>query len=353
MNTSHSRSLNVSSPLLFAQLNQLLASLDLPFTVQSHRDLTPALLICILETLREARLVLAPGDRAALFTSRAAKERCMKIFLGVLQGDVLRTDVGLSGVDPRLLASGVDTETVFVGRVLCWYGRRLGLITRARSPSTLSQVGGGRGSPSTLTNTTITRHTATSPVRAQPNGESDTSVSAASGSDTDAHEPRCIHEVPEPTLVLSPASAPPELDSELSAFTSEHEASASAAFTSGREQTQNTSVRYTGYIQLVDQDAEIAAFEARRALDRQRVHAEETRPAQAEHRRRGMRRQHDPNPRPGAADGVAGVSLRRIAADPSPQPRTPDLSTELARRVALLRAKADALVELYLLGDYV
>ncbi|KAJ7710569.1 hypothetical protein B0H17DRAFT_1027295, partial [Mycena rosella] len=271
----------------------------------------------------EARLVLSPGDRAALFTPRAAKERRMKIFLAVLQGDVLRMDVGLSGVDPRLLASGAGTETVFVGRVLCWYGRRLGLITPARSPSTLSQ---------------------TSPVRVQPDGESDTSVSAASGSDTDAPEPRCIHEVPEPTLVLSPASAPPEFDSELLAFTSGREGSASATFTAGREQTQNSSVRYTEYIQLADEDAEDIDLEARRALDRQRVHAEETRPAQAEHRRRGMRRQHDPNSCP-SADGVAEVSLR--------QPRTPDLPTQLTPCVALLRAKADALAELYLLGDYV
>ncbi|KAJ7436267.1 hypothetical protein B0H11DRAFT_660277 [Mycena galericulata] len=246
-----SRSINVSSPILILQLNQLLTSLDLPITIYSHEQLTPSLLICILESLLSLRLPISPADRDALFSSTTTKVHCdcMKIFLGVLQADVLQQDVGLSNVDPRRLARGEDTETIFVGRLLCWYGRHKGHI--ARDPSKKDSRN-DTGSPSTLT--TGTRRTEMSPVRGEP--ESNTSVSSGSAH-ASPHSvpaaPRCIHEVPSPSLVFSPAS------------TRAHPDIASGSGFASLEPWQNTTVRYTGYIQLVDEDAEIAAFEARRA----------------------------------------------------------------------------------------
>ncbi|KAJ7440605.1 hypothetical protein FB451DRAFT_1300004 [Mycena latifolia] len=262
----HSRSLNVSSPLLLAQLNELLASLDLPFTIQSHKDLTPSLLICILESLLTIRLDISTGKREKLFTSGSAKVHCMKIFLGVLQSDILQQDVGISSVDPRRLAGGEDEETIYICRLLCWYGRRQGLIARRGKDG----LGHESRSPSTLTS--ITRQTDTSPMHAFSSAQpgSDTSVSLGSDHEhggrvspaPNAVAPRCIHEVPSPSLILSPATPHPELDS-------------------GFERTQNATVRYTGYINIVDQDAEIAAFESQREQKkRMRFRRLEKRPQQ-------------------------------------------------------------------------
>ncbi|CAL1712676.1 unnamed protein product [Somion occarium] len=52
----------------------------------------------------------------------------MKIFLGVLEHDVIGEDVGLSDVDPRKLAVGEWDEVVFVGELLCWLGKKNGIL---------------------------------------------------------------------------------------------------------------------------------------------------------------------------------------------------------------------------------
>ncbi|KAJ7081208.1 hypothetical protein B0H15DRAFT_855450 [Mycena belliarum] len=279
----HSRSINISSSLLIAQLNELLASLDLPITISSHTELTPSLLICITESLLAVRLPISAQHRTELFTSRAAKVHCTKIFLGVLQSDILQEDVGLSAIDPRRLARGEDAETIYVARLLCWYGRRRGYIARAAPASTRRT---GRGSPSTVT--TATRRTEPSPVRAF---SPDTSVSAA------VDGPRCIHEVPSPSLVLSPVT--PRADAMLDAEPSE------------RTESHNTTVRYTGFIELVDQAAEIAAFEAQRAWK--------------------------PPATPDAQILDSAYDAHAVRAQ---------LAAEHARWVALLRRKADILAEM-------
>ncbi|KAJ7080108.1 hypothetical protein C8R44DRAFT_90185 [Mycena epipterygia] len=261
----HSRSINVSSPVLITQLNQLLLSLDIPLTLESHRYLTPSLLIRILDSFPSVRLPISAEERQAISSSDTAKVHCMKIFLGVLQADILHQDVGISHIDPRKLARGADEETIFIARLLCWYGRRTGLIARGSRADTRND----RGSPSTLT--TVTKRTETSPARAfSSSGQPESNTSVSAGSDAEDPErqwplspgtvpaaPRCIHEVPSPSLVLSPSSthpgSMPDVDS---GFTSEH--------------PQNTTVRFTGYIERVDEDAEIAAFEAQRAAERRR-----------------------------------------------------------------------------------
>ncbi|KAF5321571.1 hypothetical protein D9619_000209 [Psilocybe cf. subviscida] len=60
----------------------------------------------------------------------------MKIFLGVLETDILQRDVGLSTVDPRRLAEGADEEVFYVAEVLCSIGASVDRDTelaRARS----------------------------------------------------------------------------------------------------------------------------------------------------------------------------------------------------------------------------
>ncbi|KAJ7176065.1 hypothetical protein C8R43DRAFT_974903 [Mycena crocata] len=324
-----SRSINVSSPVLILQLNQLLTSLDLSIAVgliTTHRQVTPSLLICILESILSIRLPISTADRDALFsssatTAAAARVLCMKIFLGVLQSDILQQDVGLGNVDPRKLARTADDETIFVARLLCWYGRRMGLISRTRSDPD------ARGSPSTLT--TVTKRTETSLGRAFSSSESNTSVSGGgvdltedvdadgaespfsggfSSPELDPPGPRCIHEVPSPSLVLSPSSTRPDVPENSGlGFTSTH--------------SQNTTVRYTGYIECVDEDAEIAAFEE-----------EKRRKA----RRTGKRRQHAHASAPingplaedrALADQCAAAQARRATLLKD----TADMQEELAR----------------------
>jgi hypothetical protein len=55
----------------------------------------------------------------------------MKTFLGVLETDFLQTDVGLSDLDPRRLADGEWEEVLFIAELLCWVGRRAGLVSES------------------------------------------------------------------------------------------------------------------------------------------------------------------------------------------------------------------------------
>ncbi|KAF7795319.1 hypothetical protein EIP86_006475 [Pleurotus ostreatoroseus] len=115
---------------LVAYLNELDEKLGIPIALESPCELTPSLLLAILESLTRQRLPIPQAIRAA--RDREAKVQAMKIFLGVLENDVLGEDVGLSAVDPRRLAAGEWDEVVFVGEVLCWLGKVFGVIPHAR-----------------------------------------------------------------------------------------------------------------------------------------------------------------------------------------------------------------------------
>lgn len=115
---------------LVAYLNELDRKLGIPVALESPCELTPSLLLAILESLTRQRLPIPPAVRAA--RDREAKVQAMKIFLGVLETDVLGEDVGLSAVDPRRLAAGEWDEVVFVGEVLCWLGKVFGFIPHAQ-----------------------------------------------------------------------------------------------------------------------------------------------------------------------------------------------------------------------------
>ncbi|THH04991.1 hypothetical protein EW145_g5117 [Phellinidium pouzarii] len=54
----------------------------------------------------------------------------MKIFLGVLEDDVLGVDVGLEEVDPRRLANGEREEVAYVAEVLCWLGKKMNYLSK-------------------------------------------------------------------------------------------------------------------------------------------------------------------------------------------------------------------------------
>ncbi|KAF7327358.1 hypothetical protein MKEN_00313400 [Mycena kentingensis (nom. inval.)] len=248
------RSLDVSSPLLVGQLNQLLTSLQIPIQIDSPAELTPLLLIGILESILEDRLPIPDDVRALLSSSDQAKQQGIKIFLGVVQSDLLGTDVGLSNMDPRRLARGEDVETLYVARLLCWYGRRHGLVSRPGRSATSASV----NSPSTLTTLTPTRHSASVADLEAP--ESVTTVSNATFSPR--RGPHCIHEIPSPQIVLSPLS--PHL-------TTLPSPPFPSALLQGSSSNPNTTVRYEGYIAPVDEDAEIAAFEAQRPASRPRA----------------------------------------------------------------------------------
>ena len=122
LNDPHRQSLDG----LTATLNTLLKSLGLPFTLESPLDLTPWMLLAVLECVLKSRLPLSKEIRES--RSDLDKIEAMKIFLGVLETDIIKMDVGLSDVDPRALARGEERETVFVGELLCWLGQKSGIL---------------------------------------------------------------------------------------------------------------------------------------------------------------------------------------------------------------------------------
>lgn len=113
-----------STSALVSSLNDLLTSLDIPISLTSPLDLTPTLLLAILESTLESRLPLPPGVREA--HTPQTKVEAVKIFLGVLGNDVLCVD--LSQVDPRKLARGEWDECVYVGGLLVHVAKKEGLM---------------------------------------------------------------------------------------------------------------------------------------------------------------------------------------------------------------------------------
>ncbi|KAK0243791.1 hypothetical protein EDD85DRAFT_976849 [Armillaria nabsnona] len=221
---------------LVSQLNELLTALRIPIPIQSPTDLTPSLLFAILECFLSSRLPLSPSIRQAAVSKspaqRDARVQCMKIFLGVLETDILKNDdMGLSGVDPRKLAAGEYAEVTLVAEALCWVGQQAGLIRAKRDAH----------SPSMMTATTCT--SSLLPTGASVT-ESNTSISNMTTTPelSPRTPPRCIHEVPSPLAL----SLPP--------FNEEQ----------GWETSVRVPVRYTSTIDPVDQDWEVESFESSR-----------------------------------------------------------------------------------------
>ncbi|KAH9041984.1 hypothetical protein EDB85DRAFT_1857050 [Lactarius pseudohatsudake] len=291
-----------SSSTLVDPLNTLLDILGLPFVLDTPLDLTPSLLLAILESLLQSRLPISTSIRES--RSDVAKVQAMKIFLGVLETDVLNEDVGLSDIDPRRLAAGEWEEVVFIAELLCWLGKQMGLLPTKNASSIkppgrpLSTAGENTGpiletshlappsARSTASNSIVSGYSFNKEYE-----ESDTTVQSANSEVTEAPQPRsermlpdpdhrhrhrpqpqCIHEIEDPSFLaqededLSYAQA-----RSFGCETSESDI-VGASCDCSRVETASTSttVRYDGYIQEVDADMELRTFEARKATRKRR-----------------------------------------------------------------------------------
>jgi len=295
--SSELASFELSSPLT-DHLNELIDHLGLPFVLDTPLDLTPSLLLAILESLLQSRLPVSSSIRES--RSDAAKVQAMKIFLGVLETDVLNEDIGLSDIDPRRLAAGEWEEVVFIAKLLCWLGKQTGLLpskhtASTRSPgSTGSTVGlSGKASPSTRSTPTSSIASIMSLNREYQ--ESDTTVQSVHSDVTETpqprdehfvssaehrHRPQCIHELEDPSF-LAREDDDDILRAEQGSLSRDNDDTLdSYCDCSGDERAHATSysrdrsssmVRYDGYIQEVDAGLELRTFEARKATKRLHV----------------------------------------------------------------------------------
>lgn len=290
--------------LLVISLNDLLRKLHIPFPLDTPLDLTPSLLLAILECMLRSRLPVSDDIRASRDTQ--SKVQAMKVFIGVLENDIIGEDVGLGEVDPRKLAAGEWDEVVFIGQLLVWLGKKRGYISMHRckevnSSSNEFNVGSPKdhekqlaevraNAPSPSTHSTITTrnsvNTTLSMVRTAP-PDSDTSVisihpESSSLSDLDLFEgtPRELADTPTPPARRSPEPEGPSftnlpgqstfngnLDTPFSPKSiCDCPPEAGALYSNKR-----VPVRYSGWIERVDDDMEIQMFEARRRTSNPRT----------------------------------------------------------------------------------
>ncbi|KZT39675.1 hypothetical protein SISSUDRAFT_1060881 [Sistotremastrum suecicum HHB10207 ss-3] len=85
-------------------LNDLLARLQIPLEIIDVTDLTPSLLLAIIESVQRTRIPVSPDIRGS--SSREARVQITKLVLGVLEENGLST----LHIDPRCLARGDYTE---------------------------------------------------------------------------------------------------------------------------------------------------------------------------------------------------------------------------------------------------
>ena len=300
----------VDQETLMKQLNALLTSLHLPIPLTSPTDLTPRLLIAILESLMDMRLPINYSNEPR--HTHAEKVEAMKIFLGVLETDFLQIDAGLSDIDPRRLADGEWEEVFFIAQLLCWIGRRADLVSSSDltppepqkqrlSPKSqldldaesLFQTGSTVSGIGQLSERTF------SPFLKEKGGDSVTSVEDQDEESTisDIHSfhypfakpPRCIHELPSPSLLFSVhpkkqsngrTSSP---DHNNQSFCNCHPSIADTLpIEHDHPNTQSQQpVRTTGFIQLVDEEAELASFESSHSMSfrrgREEQHSDQSR----------------------------------------------------------------------------
>ncbi|KDR84247.1 hypothetical protein GALMADRAFT_220034 [Galerina marginata CBS 339.88] len=313
---------------LVDQLNTLLSSLNIPITLISPTDLTPSLLVAILESVLGNRIPLIDRNKDSK-NSKASKVQNMKIFLGVLELDVLKADVGLSNVDPRRLADGEWEEVMFVAEILCWMGRRVDFRRKSKNldeelPVPVKQVDPKphypppvRLSPksqldldaeslfqtgSTTTGSTRQSRLMFSPFMKDSGGDSVTTEDHQDELQSDDEHPddvsdvlsalppfkqqnlsppKCIHEVPSPSLLFSgdfglgsPSSSsqhhghsPPP--SHTRSFCSDCDPTTANTLPIEHDHSadhSHTSVRYSGFIEHVDEESELASFESSRSM---------------------------------------------------------------------------------------
>ena len=286
----------VDQETLMKQLNALLTSLHLPIPLTSPTDLTPRLLIAILESLMDMRLPINYSNEPR--HTHAEKVEAMKIFLGVLETDFLQIDAGLSDIDPRRLADGEWEEVFFIAQLLCWIGRRADLVSSSDltppepqkqrlSPKSqldldaesLFQTGSTVSGIGQLSERTF------SPFLKESGGDSVTTANdtfedqhGGSTSDTDAHNsftnpPRCIHQITSPSLLFSVdsqiQSSSPTLSPDHNWSFCDCHPSIAKALPIEHDHPDAESqkpIHTTRFIQPVDEEAELASFENSRLI---------------------------------------------------------------------------------------
>jgi hypothetical protein len=232
---------------LVRNLNDLLASLELPITINTPYDLTPSLLLAILESILRNRLPLSGITRDS--QTFAAKVEVMKVFLGVLEDDMLQMDIGLSDIDPRRLAKGEWDEVVFVGAVLCWLGRRRDQVDNVY----LSQTDHPEASSSKSSGTSTSADTGL-PQYDTSDTTVDPADSVLQSVDTSGQLPRCIHEFDVSSFSFDTQCSETELcDCSLHRTGPPEMEDTSPGFSPPR---QHPSVRYQGQIRPVKDDIE-------------------------------------------------------------------------------------------------
>jgi len=287
----------LSSPLT-DRLNDLLDRLRLPFVLDTPLDLTPSLLIAILESVLQSRLPVSSSIRES--RSDAAKIQAMKIFLGVLETDVVNEDIGLSDIDPRRLAAGEWEEVVFIAKLLCWLGKQMGLLpskhnSSARLPRGPPLAADGSAESRGSITSPSTRSTATNSINSalsfdREYQESDTTLQSMHSDVTETetrllgderlsnrvdhgHSPRCIHEIEDPSF-LTQTGEEGLLSAEHECLSRDTDDTIDAYCDCSRNEGPHTPfcskdrspgvVRYDGYIQEVDAGLELRTFEARK-----------------------------------------------------------------------------------------
>ncbi|KAF9646298.1 hypothetical protein BDM02DRAFT_3100063 [Thelephora ganbajun] len=259
LNDPHRQSLDA----LTATLNALLKGLRLPFVLESPLDLTPWMLLAILECILETRLPLSKEVRES--RSDLDKVEAMKIFLGVLETDIIKMDVGLSNVDPRALARGEERETVFVGELLCWLGQKSGILPLGFKEGITRPTKEGMeaaevraATPSTRSSLADSAHTTLSMINAS-HPETDTSVMTASFLDdrtiTPPATPRVFTE--QPSLLSTHPSPQVPHPTELPETRIDGGDDVSYCDCSLKQDIQ---IRRTGWIQTVDHEEEVRNF---------------------------------------------------------------------------------------------
>ncbi|CCA73741.1 hypothetical protein PIIN_07696 [Serendipita indica DSM 11827] len=121
---------------LVESLNLLLDNVEIPLQIDTLYDLTPSLLLMILENCLKSRLPLP--DKLRRLQTPESKVEVIKMFLGVLGNDVLQVD--LSSMDPRRVSEGEWEELVYVGELLITASKNLGLLGEDQIVDADSQV---------------------------------------------------------------------------------------------------------------------------------------------------------------------------------------------------------------------
>ncbi|KAG5351349.1 hypothetical protein C0989_006901 [Termitomyces sp. Mn162] len=238
------------------QLNSLLNALQFPIHLQSPTELTPSLLIAILEALLSERVQYdVTSDTPDIIDIQKTK-----IFIGVLGVDVLKRDVGLTNLDPCRLANGGLEECTHVAKLLCWIGRTLNYI--GDDPFEVNNealsVPYESHSPSTsiTTRTSFTtsnlsmRYASGSNTSVDSNIPSTPTPKATPRAATLGPRPRCIHEIPSPILTSFDGVDPATTETE----------------TETLRTLSRKKVRRTGYISPVDEELELLSFEQSRSM---------------------------------------------------------------------------------------